>query len=334
MHNNLIILGVETSCDETGIGIYNNKLGVLSEYVYSQTIHYKYGGTVPELASRDHIKRLMNLIIYTCKKKNLILNNINAVSYVKGPGLNGPLLIGASFSRSLGYSLRIPTIGINHLESHILISFMFNKNIKFPCLVILASGAHTMLINMKNYKTFSFMGGTLDDGVGEAFDKIARFLKLIPPNGLSIEKMSNILTKFKHIKLSKALLKSGCYNLSFSGLKTEVIRKVGKFEKYNIAYNFQNTIIKILVNKCINIITKNQIKGILLVGGVASNKELRLSFLNMADSIKLKTYTIPTKYCTDNGTMIAFLGFLKSLENKFDKNLYLHIKLNKKNYLT
>ncbi len=254
MYNETIILGIETSCDETGVSIYNNKKGILSEYTYTQTVHYKYGGIIPELASRNHEKKLLNLVILTLKKARIKLSDINIIAYTGNPGLSSSLLFGITFSKSLSYSLNIPSIEINHLEAHILISFLFNKKITFPSLVVLISGAHTILVEIKNYNTFLLLGKTLDDGVGEAFDKAARSLNIKPCNGLSIEKISKLKFNFENLKFPQPLSKSNCFNLSFSGLKTCVNKNIKKnmlnLNKSNIAYNFQNTIIKTLLRKC------------------------------------------------------------------------------------
>ena len=329
MHNKLIILGIETSCDETGISIYNNNKGILSEYVYTQKVHTKYGGTVPELASRDHIKRIFNILVFTLKKSNIKLNDLNGIAYTQGPGLNGPLLIGSSFSKALALSLSIPSVGINHLEAHILTSFMFFKT-DYPCLVVLISGAHTILLLMKSYKNFIFLGETLDDGVGEVFDKVSRSLHLNPANGVSIEKESFCNSIFTDLKFPKSFYKSGCYNFSFSGLKTHILNIISKNKninniKKNISYNFQNTVIKMLINKSSLVLKKYKFKSILLSGGVSANKELRLAFSNFASSLNIKMCLAPKQYCTDNGSMVAFLGFIKLLENKIDINLSIKI---------
>lgn len=330
MYNKILTLGIETSCDETGVALYNNKSGIISEYVYSQTVHYEYGGTVPELASRDHIKNLSKLVTYTLKKTKVKFKDLNCISYTKGPGLKGSLLVGSSFSKSLGLSLSIPVIGINHLEAHLLIAFLFNK-IKFPCLCFIVSGAHTISLRLESYKTFYILGESLDDGAGEVFDKVARALKLIPFNGISIENICKKKFKFKNLKLPKPFYNSNCLNFSFSGLKTSVINQINNqnyniaTNKPNIAYNFQNTIIKSLLDKCKILINNSNFKSILLSGGVSSNKEFRLDFNNFSKSIGLEIYFSPIRYCVDNGAMVAFLGFLKLLENNFDNNLLIDI---------
>lgn len=329
MYNKLIILGIETSCDDTGISIYNNANGILSEYIYNQTSHIKYGGTIPELASRDHLKRLMKLILLTLKKADLSLDDINCIAYTKGPGLNGPLLIGATIGKSLSYALKIPSIGINHLKAHIAILFPFGKKIVFPSLVLLISGAHTLLLKMLDFECFYFIGGTLDDGVGETFDKIARSLNLIPMNGVSIEKQSSNDFKFINLRFPQPLSKQSL-NFSFSGLKTSVINTVkisniNPESKSNISYNFQNTIIKMIIDKCRTILNKESFKSILLAGGVSSNKELRLAVSNIAESLHINIYLSPKKYCTDNGSMIAFLGFVDFVMGKYDNNFFIKV---------
>lgn len=330
MYNKLITLGIETSCDETGVSIYNNENGILSEFVYSQTIHHSYGGTVPDLASKDHLEKLLNLIIFTLKKAKISINNLNCISYSQGPGLKNSLLVGTTFCKTLSFALSIPVIGINHLEAHIFTSFLFNK-IKFPCLAILISGAHTMILRLENYKNIVFLFETLDDSVGEIFDKVARALNLFPCNGSSIEIISNRKKKFKNLKLPKAFYNSNVFNFSFSGLKTEILNIIYKtkknfnFDKSNIAYNFQNTVIKSLLKKCKKLLILNKFESILLAGGAASNKELRLDFKNFFFSLNIKICFSPIKYCTDNGTMIAFLGFIKLIENSLDKNLSIKV---------
>lgn len=329
MYNKLIILGIETSCDDTAVSIYNNKNGILFEYIYNQTSHIKYGGTVPELASRDHLKKLLKLILLTLKKVQLSFNNLDCIAYTKGPGLNGPLLIGATFGKSLGYIFKIPTIGVNHLKAHIYISFLFNKKIKFPCLVLLISGAHTFLLNMTNFEYIFYLGSTLDDGIGETFDKVARSLNLNPISGISIEKSAEDIIKFENLKFPQPLSKYSS-NFSFSGLKTSVINTIKTLDitkdfKSNISYNFQNTVIKMIINKCKIILMKSSFNSIILSGGVASNKELRFAVSNLAESLNLDIYLPPKKYCTDNGSMIAFLGFISLVAGKYDTNFFIKV---------
>ncbi|HIH2762107.1 MAG TPA: hypothetical protein ACYCC8_00010 [Candidatus Azoamicus sp.] len=167
-----MILGIETSCDEIAISIFNNEKGFISEYTYSQIIHEKYGGTIPELSSRENIKKITNIIIFTLKKAKLKINEIKIIAYTKGPGLKSPLMIGTSIAKSLSYSLKVPCLGINHLEAHIAISLLFNKNIKFPCIALITSGAHTMMLHLKKYNNMFLLEESEDDGIGEVLIKL------------------------------------------------------------------------------------------------------------------------------------------------------------------
>ncbi len=326
MINKLIILGIETSCDETGISIFNNKDGILSEYIFTQKIHIKYGGTVPELASSDHLKKIFNIIFFVSKKAYIKITDLNIIAYVKGPGLKGPLFIGASVAKSLSLFLNIPAIGINHLEAHILINLIFNINLKFPGLTLLLSGGHTMLLKLLNYKKLKIIGETLDDSVGETFDKVARLMKLSPITGLSIEKKIQYKFIYTKLNLAKFLRRSNCNNFSFSGLKSEILRLNNKVDKLNLLYNFQNTVINIFTVKCRKFLyCDKSIKCIILAGGVSANKELRLALLNLTEEFNIDLNFLPKKYCTDNGTMIAFLGFIKNYDGFFDLKLNIDV---------
>ena len=179
----MIILGLETSCDETGIAIYNNKLGIISEYTYVQKVHNTYGGTVPDLASKDHLKKILKLVLFTLKLKKLTFLNLNYISYTIGPGLKQALLIDVVFGKTIAFALNIPSVGVNHLKSHISISLMFNKIFNFPILVLFLSGGNSFLLEMIDFDNFFVLGRTLDDIVGEVFDKTSRALGLFPASG-------------------------------------------------------------------------------------------------------------------------------------------------------
>lgn len=325
MKKKYIILGIETSCDEIGISIFDNKIGFVSEYTYNQITHEKHGGTIPELSSRENVKNLINIILFTIKKSKKNIKELTIIAYTKGPGLKGPLIMGNSISKSLSNFLKIPCIGINHLEAHIIISLLFNKNIKFPCLAILTSGAHTMFLNLKTHNNISVLEESIDDGIGEVFDKIARKINIKPYNGKSIE---NNIKKNITNKITKTLIKKKKnYKLSFSGIKTNAINliKKQKNNKNELCYKFQNELIKIIINKSKNLIKKHNIKNIIMAGGVASNKELRLNLKELTVSLFCDLYYLPKKYCTDNGSMIAFLGYIKIIEGNKEKNLKINV---------
>ena len=317
-----IILGIESSCDDTALSLYDTKLGVLSEHVYTQLIHRKFHGTVPELSSRDHLKKILSLMLFTLKRSGVLFNKINIVAYTFGPGLAGSLIIGAVFAKALSFGLRVPAIAVNHLKAHISIIFILNKIILFPSIALLISGAHTMIFKLFSYRKHVFIEGTLDDSVGEAFDKIARYLNLFPCNGIMIEQNS----KFE-INMINLFLKINYKYISFSGLKTKVRLLIEqKYKITVIAYNFQFIAIKLLLSRIIFILEKCQIFSLIVSGGVAANSELRKVFFNYSISKNIKLFFPKKKHCTDNGTMIAFLGFLQALKHKFDKNLFVFIK--------
>ncbi|HIH2762726.1 MAG TPA: tRNA (adenosine(37)-N6)-threonylcarbamoyltransferase complex transferase subunit TsaD [Candidatus Azoamicus sp.] len=330
----MIILGIETSCDETGIAIYDKFSGIVCKYTYSQKIHYVYGGTVPELASNDHLKKIFKLIFLTLKLKKILIKDISLISYTIGPGLKSSLFIGILVGKTLSLALAIPSLGVNHLKAHIMISFLFNKKIEFPSLVLLLSGAHTFMIEINNFDVFFILGRTLDDSIGETFDKIARCLKLIPANGKTLEYMSK-----KNFLISNLGYFNSCYfstnlNFSFSGIKSSVIRYINS-NKYithddicNISYNFQATIIRLICIKCLSLFSVKKYKCLLLCGGVAANFYLRKSLKNYVYIFDIKFCTQPNEYCTDNGVMISFLGFIYFNKNVFDYNFNVMVKPN------
>lgn len=324
----MIILGIETSCDETGIALYNSKSNEMFNRLYSQiNLHKKYGGTVPELASRDHSNKIFELILFVIKDSKIKLSDISCIAYTKGPGLIGSLLVGASVAKAISFSLRIPAIGINHLEAHININLYCNKNIKYPFLILLISGGHTFIIKKTSLISNIILGETKDDSIGETFDKVARLLELKYPNGVSIEKTANNIKSRSNIinKIEFPVLKSNCLNFSFSGIKSHMYRitknlNMNEKIKIDLAYQFQENVIDILINKCILAVEKTNINTLILAGGVASNKLLRIKLLKVMKSINVNVYFPDTKYCTDNGAMIAFTGYLKYKNNLFDKD--------------
>lgn len=322
MYEKLNILGIETSCDETAISIFNNKYGIISEYIFTQTVHNFYGGTVPELASRDHLYKIFKIFFFVLKKEKFSFKSLNNIAYTKGPGLKGSLLVGSSFAKSLGFTLNIPTIGINHLEAHFLISLAFSNKLKYPLITLLVSGAHTIMLKLNNYNNFELIGESLDDGVGEAFDKIARLFKLKPASGLSIEYFTKYKKKYKNLYMLNKSKYSHSYNFSFSGLKSSLTRLEKNFDRTNLIYNFECVIISMFFNKCKIFIKKNKdISSIIIAGGVSSNKELRISIRNLCEEFNLFFFSLPKKYCTDNASMIAILGLIKFYDGFYDNEV-------------
>ena len=324
----MIILGIETSCDETACAIFDSKINKFYEIINTQiNIHEKFGGTVPEIASRDHIKKISTLFLNVLKKTKINIKNIDCVSYTLGPGLIGSLLVGASFAKSLAYSINKHSIGVNHLEGHILIND-FYKKIKYPSICIIASGAHTMLIKIYKFRNYEIIGETIDDGIGETFDKVSRSLDLGYPGGPSIEKFSNFGSNDKNISL-KMYNNYKDYNFSFSGVKTQISKLITKNMsneyKFNIAKSFQDKITNYIVFKCKKSLLENKINNLILAGGVCANKSLREKLLKLENDFGINVFIPPIYHCTDNAAMIAYTGFIKAKENIFDKDLSINV---------
>ncbi len=325
MIDELIYLGIETSCDDTAVSVFNNTKNIISEYIITQKIHKLYGGTVPELAARDHLKYTLKLILYILKIAKIKINKIKCIAYTQGPGLKGALLIGISIAKTISLLLKIPNIGINHLEAHIMINFNFCKKKILPALVLLISGAHTIMLNMTKYNLLNMIGESSDDGAGESFDKIARLFDLTPANGISIEKNIPYRFVYNNEKIIKTKQNIKHYNFSFSGIKSNIMKlktENNNLNMKNIIYNFQNTIINIFTTRIRNILSTNlSYKGIIIGGGVSANKEIRIAIRNISEEFNIEFNKLPKKYCTDNGSMIAFLGFIKINNNKRDYKL-------------
>jgi len=344
----MIILGIETSCDETAISlleIQGNKLKVLSNIISSQVkLHAKWGGVVPNLAAREHLKNIIPVLRAAFKKAGVKQSDIDLIATTQGPGLIPALLIGTNVAKTLSYVWRKPLIGIHHIEGHIYANFVgnFQKNSKpqttgyelrdlFPILCLVVSGGHTQLVLMKKHLDYEIIGQTLDDAVGEAFDKVARILGLGYPGGPAI---SQLATEYKTKKmksksyelrivsykanLPRPMINSKDFNFSFSGLKTAVLYEVKKNPNYklqitNYCYEFQQAAIDVLIHKTIKAAEKYNPKTIMLAGGVSANKELREQ-LGKVIRKKLPgtSYKLPTtNYCTDNATMIAVAGYYR-----------------------
>ncbi len=328
----MMILGIETSCDETSISIYNKKYGIIINEIYSQSIiHSKYGGVVPEIASRNHLIKIIPLIKKTIKKSKIKFKKINAISFTAGPGLSTSLLIGATTAITLSYLYKIPYIPINHIEGHILSVMLSKKKPNFPFISLVTSGAHTYLIIVKNYGVYKIIGESLDDSAGETFDKISNLMGFKYPGGNKISKLAKYGKK--KFNFPKPMLNSKKLNFSFSGLKTHIINFFKKKKKinnqfiFNVAYSLEETITDILVKKSELALKKYNIKNISIVGGVSSNNTLRKKMLHMTKKINKKLFLINKKLCTDNAAMIAYTGSIKyNLYKNIKQNLEINIK--------
>lgn len=329
----MLILGVESSCDETGLALYDTALGLLSHALHSQVeMHAEYGGVVPELASRDHIRRVLPLTEHVLNEANKTLQDIDAIAYTQGPGLSGALLVGTSFAESLAFSLQIPTICVHHLEGHLLAPLLEEKPPTFPFVALLVSGGHSQLMRVDGIGQYTLLGDTLDDAAGEAFDKTAKLLGLGYPGGPALSKLAQ--TGKPRFKLPRPLLNSGDLNFSFSGLKTAVLTLVNTHPnldeqtKADIAWEFQEAVTEVLTTKCMAALRETGLDNLIVSGGVGANSKLREK-LNAATKRKHCTVSYPRlEFCTDNGAMIAFAGAmrLKAMQKIEDSDYSFSVK--------
>ena len=320
----MLILGIETSCDETGIALYDSNKGLLGHTLHSQIdLHVEYGGVVPELASRDHIRYIIPLINQLLNKTSIAKEAINAIAYTAGPGLSGALLVGSTVGESLSFALGIPTIPVHHLEGHLLAPMLEDTKPVFPFLALLVSGGHTQIIHVKQIGQYDIVGDTLDDAAGEAFDKTAQLLGLGYPGGAALSKLAES-GKPKY-NLPKPMLHSKDFDFSFSGLKTAVLTLVKKQPeltntiKANIAASFQESITEVLIYKTLKAMDYLNLNQIVVSGGVGANKQLREKLTKSSQEDNFQLFFPSLEFCTDNGAMIALAGYLRyALSEKKD----------------
>ncbi len=310
------ILGIETSCDETSISVLEDGKNILSNVISSQIeIHQEYGGVVPEIASRHHIKNIMAILKESLDIANMDFKDIDYIAVTYAPGLIGALLVGISVAKGLSYGQKKPLIPVHHLKGHIYSNFIENE-IKLPAVVLIVSGGHTNIVYMDENHKFSGMGETLDDAVGEAYDKVARVLELGYPGGPFIDKLY-YKGNPENVKIAKSSLKDG-YDFSFSGIKTSVINYINQSKMMNkeiikedIAAAFQKNVVQILVEKTVKAAIEKNTKTILIAGGVAANSLLREKMKEEAAKYNIDVYYPSIKLCTDNGAMIAAAAYYK-----------------------
>jgi len=313
----MIVLGVESSCDETGLALYDTERGLLSHALHSQVaMHEEYGGVVPELASRDHIRRAIPLLEQTLSGAQIDAKQIDAIAYTQGPGLAGALLVGSSIACSLGLALDKPVLGVHHLEGHLLSPLLASEPPEFPFVALLVSGGHTQLMRVDGVGQYELLGETLDDAAGEAFDKSAKLLGLGYPGGPAISRMAEFGDPNAY-KLPRPMLHSKDLNFSFSGLKTAVLTVVKNHsnvceqDKANIARGFVDAIVDVLTAKCMAALKQTGLKRLVIAGGVGANSQLRASLNAAAAKKRFKVYYPELEFCTDNGAMIAFAGAMR-----------------------
>jgi N6-L-threonylcarbamoyladenine synthase len=308
----VLILGIETSCDETGVALYDGRL--LAEAVHSQVaMHEAYGGVVPELASRDHIRRLVPLTRAILKDAGKKASDLEGIGYTEGPGLAGALLVGASFAHGLAHALGIPTVGVHHLEGHLLSPLLSERAPRFPFVALLVSGGHTQLMRVEGVGKYLLLGETLDDAAGEAFDKTAKLLGLGYPGGPALSDLALKGAPGRY-ELPRPMLASGNLDFSFSGLKTAVLMLVkGERETAHadIARAFVDAIVEVLVAKCTRALETTGLDRLVVAGGVGANRQLRQALDARAKRRRFEVYYPEPALCTDNGAMIALTAALK-----------------------
>ena len=315
----MLILGIESSCDETGVALYSTETGgaLLAHALHSQILmHREYGGVVPELASRDHIRRTVPLLRKVLRDSGRTLAELDAVAYTQGPGLAGALLVGSAFAEGLAASLSIPTVPVHHLEGHLLSPLLSRNPPRFPFVALLVSGGHSQLMRVTSVGQYELLGETLDDAAGEAFDKTAKLLGLPYPGGPALAELAE-RGAADSVKLPRPMLHSGDLDFSFSGLKTAVLTKVRAIEtldeqqRANIARGFQEAIVEVLVKKSLRAVRQSGLNRLVVAGGVGANRELRRQLDAAAAKHRITVYYPELEFCTDNGAMIALAGALR-----------------------
>jgi N6-L-threonylcarbamoyladenine synthase len=318
----MLILGIETSCDETGAAIYDSARGLLAHALHSQVaLHDPYGGVVPELASRDHVRRLLSLVRAVLHQSGARESDLDAVAYTQGPGLAGALLVGAAFANSLAFGLRIPAIGVHHLEGHLLSPLLEKDPPAFPFVALLVSGGHTQLMRVGGLGEYELLGETLDDAAGEAFDKTAKLLGLGYPGGPALAKLAE-RGRYDRFAFPRPMLeqlqRSGDLDFSFSGLKTAVVMQLRKQPiddalKADVAAGFQEAVAEVLVEKSLAAIERTGLDRLVVAGGVGANARLRALLDRAAARDGFRVFYPAMEFCTDNGAMIALAGALRLL---------------------
>jgi N6-L-threonylcarbamoyladenine synthase len=312
----MLILGIETSCDETGVALYDSRSGLLCDRLHSQSaMHAQYGGVVPELASRDHIRRLLPLVDQVLSESGRKMQDVDAIAHTEGPGLAGALLVGAAVATGLGYAVQRPVLGIHHLEAHLLSPLLAQPAPVFPFVALLVSGGHTQLMAVEEVGRYRLLGESADDAAGEAFDKAAKLLELPYPGGPALAKLAESGNPHR-FKLPRPMLNSADLNFSFSGLKTavslltrdaELVRRA----KADIAASFQEAIVDVLSAKCQRAMSATGLNCLVVAGGVGANLRLRQRLDELAGGRGARVFYPPLRLCTDNGAMIAFAAALR-----------------------
>ncbi|NPA12847.1 MAG: tRNA (adenosine(37)-N6)-threonylcarbamoyltransferase complex transferase subunit TsaD [Aquificae bacterium] len=313
----MIVLGIETSCDDTGVAVYSSEKGLLSNVVSSQvSLHSQWGGVYPDLAAREHTKNILPVLDTALKEADISLKDVDGIAITVAPGLIVSLVVGISGAKGLSWATGKPLIPVHHIEAHIFAIFI-EKEIPFPFLSLVVSGGHTEMYLVKGFGEYIYLGGTLDDAVGEAYDKVARMLGLGYPGGPVIDKLAKEGEEV--IKFPRPLVGEkgkNRFNFSFSGLKSAVLRAVetGKYKKEDIAKSFQEAVVDTLVSKSLDALRETGVNRIVVAGGVSANSRLRERFNEVAEREGIQVYFPPMYLCTDNGGMVAYTGYRRFRE--------------------
>ena len=333
----ILILGIETSCDETAAAVIKNGREILSNVIYSQIdLHTLYGGVVPEIASRKHIDKINQVIEEALKQANVSLGDLDAIAVTYGPGLVGALLVGVAEAKAIAFGANLPLVGVHHIEGHICANFLASAELKPPFMCLVVSGEHTHLVNVKDYGEYEILGRTFDDAAGEAFDKVARAIGLGYPGGPKIDKVS-CEGNPEAIHFPRAKVGDTGYDFSFSGLKSAVLNylnscemKGEKVDRADVAASFQQAVVDVLVGNSMDAVEKYGAKKFAIAGGVASNKHLRAAFEEACRERGVEFFLPPPILCTDNAAMIGCAGyyeFIKGVRSGYDLNAVPNLRL-------
>jgi N6-L-threonylcarbamoyladenine synthase len=325
----VLVLGIESSCDETGVALYDSEQKLVAHQIYSQIeLHALYGGVVPELASRDHIRKLPLLVDAALEEAGKEYSDIDGIAFTEGPGLIGALMVGALYAEGLSYALKKPLLGVNHMEAHLQAVHLEDEVPEYPFMTLLVSGGHSQLVLVKEFGEYEILGDTLDDAVGEAFDKTAKLMDLPYPGGAKLAKMAEAGDE-KAYDFPRPMIHSGDLKFSFSGLKTKVamtIKDSTEADYPNIAASFQRAVIDTLVAKAKRAVNEYQVKSIVIAGGVAANKLLRQELARIMEPMGIRVFYPRPLFCTDNGAMVAYVGHERLIRNQGSLNYDVKLK--------
>ena len=334
---NIKILAIETSCDETSVAVLENGRNVLSNIISSQIeTHKRFGGVVPEVASRLHLESINNIVEEALKEANIGFKDIDAVACTKGPGLIGALLVGVSSAKSISYALDIPLVGVNHMQGHVCANYISHKDLEPPFISLVVSGGHTYLINVKSYSDYEIIGRTRDDAAGESYDKVARALGLPYPGGPEIDRAAKKGNK-DAVEFPRVILDKETYDFSFSGLKTAVLNYLNHERQFNreinvadVSASFQQAVLDVLVDKSFRLVKELNMDKIVISGGVAANSLLQEMMINRGREENIEIYFPEKILCTDNAAMIGCAGYydyINGVRDGLDLKVYPNLEL-------